>query len=74
MGASLGVVILSAVLKRRMTLADKAKSLFISKLSYEIHLPIHWHGFDSHLVVSLTSYALLYMASWQPPSCFLTRN
>jgi hypothetical protein len=30
-GASLGVVILSAVLKRRMTLADKAKSLFISK-------------------------------------------
>ena len=29
--ASLGVVILSAVLKRRMTLADKAKSLFISK-------------------------------------------
>jgi hypothetical protein len=31
MGASLGVVILSAVLKRRMTLADKAKSLFISK-------------------------------------------
>jgi hypothetical protein len=31
MGTSLGVVILSAVLKRRMTLADKAKSLFISK-------------------------------------------
>ena len=31
MAASLGVVILSAVLKRRMTLADKAKSLFISK-------------------------------------------
>lgn len=27
----LGVVILSAVLKRRMKLADKAKSLFISK-------------------------------------------
>jgi hypothetical protein len=26
-----GVIILSAVLKRRMTLADKAKSLFISK-------------------------------------------
>ena len=47
MRASLGVVILSAVLKRRMTLADKAKSLFISKLSYEIHLPRHWQCFDS---------------------------
>jgi hypothetical protein len=30
-GCTLGVIILSAVLKRRMTLADKAKSLFISK-------------------------------------------
>jgi len=28
---AIGVIILSAVLKRRMTLADKAKSLFISK-------------------------------------------
>ena len=28
----IGVIILSAVLKRRMILADKAKSLFISKL------------------------------------------
>lgn len=28
---SAGVIILSAVLKRRMILADKAKSLFISK-------------------------------------------
>ncbi len=27
----IGVIILSAVLKRRMMLADKAKSLFISK-------------------------------------------
>lgn len=30
--ALVGVIILSAVLKRRMILADKAKSLFISKL------------------------------------------
>jgi len=28
---AIGVIILSAVLKRRMMLADKAKSLFISK-------------------------------------------
>jgi hypothetical protein len=28
---AIGVIILSAVLKRRMILADKAKSLFISK-------------------------------------------
>jgi hypothetical protein len=31
-----GVIILSAVLKRRMKLADKAKSLFISKY-VEVH-------------------------------------
>ncbi len=30
----LGVIILSAVLKRRMILADKAKSLFISKYAH----------------------------------------
>ncbi|KAH9989015.1 hypothetical protein BJV77DRAFT_1018997 [Russula vinacea] len=41
MGASLGVIILSAVLKRRMTLADKAKSLFISNISHELRTPLH---------------------------------
>ncbi|TFY82873.1 hypothetical protein EWM64_g1139 [Hericium alpestre] len=36
-----GVIILSAVLKRRMTLADKAKSLFISNISHELRTPLH---------------------------------
>ena len=31
---AIGVIILSAVLKRRMILADKSKSLFISKYVY----------------------------------------
>lgn len=34
---AIGVIILSAVLKRRMILADKAKSLFISKCAI-IHI------------------------------------
>ncbi|KZV74683.1 hypothetical protein PENSPDRAFT_662313 [Peniophora sp. CONT] len=54
---AIGVIILSAVLKRRMTLADKAKSLFISKcvpvptailrwntaliISHELRTPLH---------------------------------
>lgn len=38
---AIGVVILSAVLKRRMTLADKAKSLFISNISHELRTPLH---------------------------------
>jgi signal transduction histidine kinase len=33
---AIGVVILSAVLKRRMVLADKAKSNFISNISHEL--------------------------------------
>lgn len=37
----LGVIILSAVLKRRMILADKAKSLFISNISHELRTPLH---------------------------------
>ncbi|PCH42325.1 histidine kinase, partial [Wolfiporia cocos MD-104 SS10] len=38
---ALGVIILSAVLKRRMILADKAKSLFISNISHELRTPLH---------------------------------
>ncbi|KAG6850684.1 hypothetical protein H0H93_009842 [Arthromyces matolae] len=39
--SNLGVIILSAVLKRRMILADKAKSLFISNISHELRTPLH---------------------------------
>ncbi|KAI0710119.1 hypothetical protein C8Q76DRAFT_625042 [Earliella scabrosa] len=39
--AIVGVIILSAVLKRRMILADKAKSLFISNISHELRTPLH---------------------------------
>ncbi|KAJ3840744.1 atypical/HisK protein kinase [Lentinula raphanica] len=35
------VIILSAVLKRRMLLADKAKGLFISNISHELRTPLH---------------------------------
>ncbi|KAI0955957.1 hypothetical protein AcV7_006488 [Taiwanofungus camphoratus] len=38
---AIGVIILSAVLKRRMTLADKAKGLFISNISHELRTPLH---------------------------------
>ncbi|KAF4596398.1 His Kinase A domain containing protein [Pleurotus pulmonarius] len=38
---AIGVIILSAVLKRRMALADKAKSLFISNISHELRTPLH---------------------------------
>ncbi|KAF8301039.1 hypothetical protein DL93DRAFT_2102769 [Clavulina sp. PMI_390] len=38
---AIGVIILSAVLKRRMKLADKAKSLFISNISHELRTPLH---------------------------------
>ncbi|KAF4614071.1 hypothetical protein D9613_007880 [Agrocybe pediades] len=38
---AIGVVILSAVLKRRMILADKAKGLFISNISHELRTPLH---------------------------------
>jgi len=38
---AIGVVILSAVLKRRMILADKAKSNFISNISHELRTPLH---------------------------------
>ncbi|KAJ3744083.1 hypothetical protein DFH05DRAFT_1398004 [Lentinula detonsa] len=38
---AIGVIILSAVLKRRMLLADKAKSLFISNISHELRTPLH---------------------------------
>ncbi|PPR02605.1 hypothetical protein CVT24_002176 [Panaeolus cyanescens] len=42
---AIGVIILSAVLKRRMILADKAKGLFISKqvmnISHELRTPLH---------------------------------
>jgi GAF domain-containing protein len=48
---AIGVIILSAVLKRRMTLADKAKSLFISNISHELRTPLH--GVSSPKLVSL---------------------
>jgi len=38
---AMGVIILSAVLKRRMTMADSAKSLFISNISHELRTPLH---------------------------------
>lgn len=38
---AVGVIILSAVLKRRMMLADTAKSLFISNISHELRTPLH---------------------------------
>lgn len=38
---AIGVIILSAVLKRRMVLADKAKSNFISNISHELRTPLH---------------------------------
>lgn len=38
---AIGVIILSAVLKRRMVLADQAKSLFISNISHELRTPLH---------------------------------
>ncbi|KAG8857653.1 His Kinase A domain containing protein [Tulasnella sp. 330] len=38
---AVGVIILSAVLKRRMILADTAKSLFISNISHELRTPLH---------------------------------
>ncbi|KIJ52540.1 hypothetical protein M422DRAFT_43384 [Sphaerobolus stellatus SS14] len=38
---AIGVIILSAVLKRRMMLADKSKSLFISNISHELRTPLH---------------------------------
>ncbi|KAF9507157.1 hypothetical protein BS47DRAFT_1321429 [Hydnum rufescens UP504] len=38
---AIGVIILSAILKRRMILADKAKSLFISNISHELRTPLH---------------------------------
>ncbi|KAJ3853960.1 atypical/HisK protein kinase [Lentinula lateritia] len=41
MNINQGVIILSAVLKRRMLLADKAKSLFISNISHELRTPLH---------------------------------
>lgn len=37
----LQLIILSAVLKRRLTLADKAKGTFISSISHELRTPLH---------------------------------
>lgn len=38
---AIGVIILSAVLRRRMLLADKAKSILISSVSHELRTPLH---------------------------------
>ncbi|KLT42402.1 hypothetical protein CC85DRAFT_246007 [Cutaneotrichosporon oleaginosum] len=37
----IGVIILSAVLRRRMLLADRAKSVLISSVSHELRTPLH---------------------------------
>ncbi|KAG8935525.1 His Kinase A domain containing protein [Tulasnella sp. 418] len=59
---AIGVIILSAVLKRRMMLADKSKALFISNISHELRTPLH--GIlasaellsDTRLTVNQSSY------------------
>ncbi|OCF38511.1 two-component system sensor protein [Kwoniella heveanensis CBS 569] len=38
---AIGVIILSAVLRRRMVLADKTKSVLISSVSHELRTPLH---------------------------------
>lgn len=38
---AIGVIILSAVLRRRMILADKTKSTLISSVSHELRTPLH---------------------------------
>ncbi|WVO16127.1 hypothetical protein L204_103794 [Cryptococcus depauperatus] len=38
---AIGVIILSAVLRRRMLLADKTKSILISSVSHELRTPLH---------------------------------
>ncbi|AAW40853.2 two-component sensor molecule, putative [Cryptococcus deneoformans JEC21] len=38
---AIGVIILSAVLRRRMALADKTKSILISSVSHELRTPLH---------------------------------
>lgn len=51
---AIGVIILSAVLKRRMILADKAKSLFISNISHELRTPLHGILAAAELLVDTT--------------------
>ena len=38
---AIGVIILSAILRRRMVLADKTKSVLISSVSHELRTPLH---------------------------------
>ena len=38
---AIGVIILSAVLRRRMLMADKTKSILISSVSHELRTPLH---------------------------------
>jgi signal transduction histidine kinase/AmiR/NasT family two-component response regulator len=38
---AIGVIILSAVLRRRMILADRSKSVLISSVSHELRTPLH---------------------------------
>ncbi|KAL1411557.1 hypothetical protein Q8F55_002519 [Vanrija albida] len=38
---AIGVIILSAVLRRRMVLADRSKSVLISSVSHELRTPLH---------------------------------
>ncbi|RXK37056.1 hypothetical protein M231_05644 [Tremella mesenterica] len=38
---AIGIIILSAVLRRRMVMADKTKSILISSVSHELRTPLH---------------------------------
>ena len=65
---ALGVIILSAVLKRRMTLADKAKSLFISKWGSNFISRFDTSDKFTHVILTVaspTNCAHPCMVSWQ---------
>lgn len=64
---AIGVIILSAVLKRRMLLADKSKSLFISNISHELRTPLHGILAASELLADsqLTPYQMSFLQTVQ---------
>ncbi|KAG9029587.1 His Kinase A domain containing protein [Tulasnella sp. JGI-2019a] len=64
---AVGVIILSAVLKRRMALADTAKSLFISNISHELRTPLHGILASAELLhdTALTNTQLSYLKTVQ---------
>lgn len=64
---AVGVIILSAILKRRMVLADNAKSLFISNVSHELRTPLH--GVSTKLLTGthfcmLLPHSLIFRIFW----------